>query len=1071
MRSSSRLHRHVVAASLLLVLTALSACRKDNSSPAETPAPQPPIARADSATVAEDSQDNLIEVLANDSAADSPIQLDSVDASSQNGGSARLDGQRVLYDAPSGYTGTDSFSYTIIDEDGDTASAQVTVSVQGPLVANDDMARTRQSTAVRIDVLANDSSGSGQRLLDSFDASTANGTVQRDDRGTGTDTSDDQLVYTPAGGFTGTEQFAYTVSDGSGNTASAQVTVEVTAPGQANDDILTVDRDSTDNPLAVLSNDSADMRVTALDSSASVSGADIRIAADGSAVIYSPPAGYTGSDQFSYTAERSVDGETESDTAQVSITVREPPVPTNACRTNVEQRLDAGQGYCYDATLTTSNGVLIDFTVFVPHPDQLRANAETTTGTPLAADEPGFAPLLIHGHGFGGAKYGDFSNPSTFLDAHIAKLAWEAGYFVITFSERGFGDSGGQIGLMAPRKEGFDFVELVNWANAHLRENFGFDVRAEGHVAFDDSVASHTDPNVAPEPAWGRSLLMSDDHTRISSADASDPAGDIALATIGYSYGGGFQFNAQSVDTRVDAMIPMGTWFDLRFSLHPNDTPKTTWITIMTAFAGQGGNGEPLPPIISDANSEANGANADPNDQPHNKQRQVSVRNARKLGPNGTIGYCDGGENLVPDPGFEPINDQTESEGDAPTPPPNATTDRAMRAHLFMIQGYNDTLFNYNEGYDNARCFEDQGADGLDVRYLAQTSGHPLPEPLGPPHYAGSDTGMYLDEIVHCGLEGGVPKRYVMRDVGLAWFDFHLRGLLPADVNGDTVQDADDIFPRACITQVNTDPNLRMKTGDDNPGFSGSNDSATAFQYSREGAVFERIADMPRGCTGAGSNCQPITIDEGFTVTTGPAPDTDPAPSLPDQFLSLYTASNAQVMAGLPLVNLQLERINATQDEIIFVGVAVLRCHTNPQDSGDCEDNAPELLHHQVLPIRVFPTAAAAPGQAISHYPLDDPRNTLAQPAHYPLRFGDNPGFSGSNDTAAGRLLGVSARLHPGDEVGLIFSGEHPVFQSIASAAAGQVTVSGTVELPLLDPSPAPSDVPSYVIDDSVASQ
>ena len=222
---------------------------------------------------------------------------------------------------------------------------------------------------------------------------------------------------------------------------------------------------------------------------------------------------------------------------------------------------------------------------------------------------------------------------------------------------------------------------------------------------------------------------------------------------------------------------------------------------------------------------------------------------------------------------------------------------------------------------------------------------------------------------------------------------------------------------------------------------------------------------MPRGCTGAGSNCQPITIDGGFTVTTGP----DPSQQNPGQFLSLYTASNAQVMAGLPLVDLQLERANPTQDEVMMVGVAVQRCHADPRTSGDCEDNAPVLLHHQVLPIRVFPTAAAAPGQAGSSYPLDDPRNTLAQPAHYPLRFGDNPGFAGSNDTEAGRLLGVSARLHPGDQVGLIFYGEHPVFKSIASAAAGQVTVNGTVELPLMDPTPAPVDVPSYVIDDSVS--
>ena len=85
-----------------MALTALSACRNNSGNTTDAPAPQPPIARADNATVAEESQGNRIDVLANDSAADTPIRLDSVEASSENGGSARLDGQRVVYDAPSG---------------------------------------------------------------------------------------------------------------------------------------------------------------------------------------------------------------------------------------------------------------------------------------------------------------------------------------------------------------------------------------------------------------------------------------------------------------------------------------------------------------------------------------------------------------------------------------------------------------------------------------------------------------------------------------------------------------------------------------------------------------------------------------------------------------------------------------------------------------------------------------------------------------------------------------------------------------------------------------------------------
>ena len=948
----------------------------------------------------------------------------------------------------------------------------------GPL-ARDDTARTTPGTAVSILVLANDVASRGQPSLDTFDTRGDNGTVVRDERGTPDNRRDDRLVYTPDGGFTGVDRFTYRIVDDRGRSDEATVTVTVTDSGVALDDVFNVERDSSDNRLDVLANDSESMRVVALDTADAQPGSRIVIAEDGGAVSYTPPAGYTGADIFRYTAERTVDGNTERDEAEVQVNVQEPPPASNACREDIVARLDAGLGYCYDAKLTTTAGIVIDFTVFVPHPDALRANAEATTGAPLAADEPGFAPLLIHGHGYGGSKYGDFSDPQTFLDSHIAKLAWEAGYFVITFSERGFGQSGGQIGVMSPRKEGFDFVELVNWANVHLREHFGFDARDSDNVAFDAGTASHTDPDAAPDPAWGRSLLQTDSLTRVTAFDAGVPEGDIALATIGYSYGGGFQFNAQSVDPRVDAMIPMGTWFDLRYSLHPNDTPKSTWITLLTTFTVEGGNGEDPPPVIVDANSEAFGANRDSNDQPHNKARQVSIRNLRKLSPNGPVAYCDGGENLDPDPGFVPINDATESEGEAPPVPPNAVTERAARAHLLMVQGYGDTLFNFNEGYDNARCFESQGAPGLDVRYLAETSGHPLPPPAGPPQYAGSNTSMYLDEIVHCGTAAdGAPRRYTMREVGLAWFDYHLRGLLPADTNGDGLRNADDIFPRACIVQVNTDTRLRLKTGDDNPAFSGTNTEATAFEWPREGAVFDSIAAIPRGCAGAAMDCAPIAIDtadgvqgaqgtNGFVVT-GP----DPSQQNPGQFLPLYTAADSRVMAGLPLVDWQVTRSNPAQDEIFYVGIGIRRCHANSADgdgSGtDCEaGNAPKLLHFQVSPVRVFPTAAAD-AQALTStgtapFPADDPRNALPVGPYYPLRWGANPGFAGSSDTLRGRLIGVSARLHPGDQVGLLFYGEHPVYKSVSSAGPGQVSIVGTVELPLLAPSPAPTQVPDYV--------
>ena len=36
---------------------------------------------------------------------------------------------------------------------------------------------------------------------------------------------------------------------------------------------------------------------------------------------------------------------------------------------------------------------------------------------------------------------------------------------------------------------------------------------------------------------------------------------------------------------------------------------------------------------------------------------------------------------------------------------------------------------------------------------------------------------------------------------------------------------------------------------------------------------------------------------------------------------------------------------------------------------------------------------------------------------------------------------------------------------SVSSAAAGQINITGSVQLPLLDPDTAPSDVPDYVQD------
>ncbi|MBD2858150.1 hypothetical protein IB286_03950 [Spongiibacter sp. KMU-158] len=721
--------------------------------------------------------------------------------------------------------------------------------------------------------------------------------------------------------------------------------------------------------------------------------------------------------------------------ASNNTTLTLPPEPPAGCTENIEQRIANGQGYCYETSLISHDGTLIAMQVFVPDEAKRRELSNS------AANEPGFAPLIIHSHGFGGTKAEDFAPPGTELDRQVSLDLWQSGYWVISYTQRGFGDvtggelsSGGQIGLMAPDKEGWDFVSVVDWAICHLRENAPFEAATE---------EQDSDPefdNCGQQ--WGRSLLAKDNHQRLQSFDD-----DVSLGTIGYSYGGHFQLNAQSVDPRVDAILPMGTWYDLRTSLHPNDVPKSDWIVIMTLFGSSipevgGGNGQPLPDVIIDANLEANGVNEEVDDLPYNKLRQVSVKNMNILAPNGAVAYCNNNNAYYAlkfgdaDKEFHELN--------ATGKPRHAATVRQARADMFMIQGYGDTLFPMDEGLLNARCFE---ASGRDTYYLGETSGHPLPA-LGPTQYAGVDTSMYLDEIVHCGTDSkGDPIRYNTRILGRQWFNDKLLG------KGNFAQ----VFPgKACITQTNEDSRLVLDTNDDFFDNGTTNTGDNAYKWSREGATFSKVSDIPFG----GSD---FTFADASLITgpgsLGQGAEFDPRPS----FVPLTEVSKASVMAGMPTAKLQVTRTNPLSDEIFFAGIGVKRCQTVPspnQDGSQCEDNSVELLHFQVVPIRLFATDAIGVSEA--SYPADDPRNFgIEAKGHlYPVRWGYNP----VNPTE-GTLHGVSTRLYPGDVVGLYLMPEHPVFTTIFSTLPGQVTVSGTVSLPILsNANPAPTQIPDYVI-------
>jgi hypothetical protein len=119
------------------------------------------------------------------------------------------------------FIGHDTFTYTIVDANGDSARAAVTVTMTNTApMAADDTATTEAAQPVTFTVLANDNDPDGDELTVESVTPAANGTVVLN--------VDSTLTYTSNTNFDGTDTFTYTVSDGHGGTDVGTVTVTIT---------------------------------------------------------------------------------------------------------------------------------------------------------------------------------------------------------------------------------------------------------------------------------------------------------------------------------------------------------------------------------------------------------------------------------------------------------------------------------------------------------------------------------------------------------------------------------------------------------------------------------------------------------------------------------------------------------------------------------------------------------------------------------------------------------------------------------------------------------------------------
>ena len=153
------------------------------------------------------------------------------------------------------------------------------------------------------------------------------------------------------------------------------------------------------------------------------------------------------------------------------------------------------------------------------------------------------APTVLVGHGWG--QSGD-SDPQSSSEELFGKVGLgplrRAGFNVLTWDARGFGQSGGQAMVDSPDFEGRDVQALIS--------------------------------HVARQPE--------------AQLDGRD---DPRLGMSGTSYGGAIQIVTAAIDNRVDAIAPAIAWHSLLDSLYKDGVVKQGWGSILfgaggSAFAG-----------------------------------------------------------------------------------------------------------------------------------------------------------------------------------------------------------------------------------------------------------------------------------------------------------------------------------------------------------------------------------------------------------------------------------------------------------------------------------------------------
>ena len=258
----------------------------------------------------------------------------------------------IGYTPTADYYGSDSFVVLVDDSNGGTDTITVNVTIDpvndNPDAVDDNPSVAEDSSNNSLDVLDNDTDApdTGETLTITAVGPTDNG-------GTATNNTND-ITYTPAPNFSGTEVFTYTISDGNGGSDTATVTVTVTGENDApvitesDPTGVTMDEDSAPVPFSLTLNATdidGDTITWSIQSQGSNGTASANGTGNSKAIGYTPNANYNGSDSFVVQVS---DGNGGTDTITINVTIR----PRNDNPDAVDD------GYTVDEN-TTNNTLLV----------------------------------------------------------------------------------------------------------------------------------------------------------------------------------------------------------------------------------------------------------------------------------------------------------------------------------------------------------------------------------------------------------------------------------------------------------------------------------------------------------------------------------------------------------------------------------------------------------------------------------------------------------------------------------------------------------------------------------------